>query len=31
MDGVAEFTNGSYRFLPSVFQYSDGVAAIPGL
>lgn len=30
MDGVAEFARGSYRFLPAVFQYSAGVAALPG-
>jgi hypothetical protein len=31
MASVAEFVNGSYRLLPSVFQYSGGVAAIPSL
>jgi hypothetical protein len=30
MAGVSEFTAGAYRFLPSVFQYSAGVAALPG-
>jgi hypothetical protein len=30
MAGVSEFTPGAYRFLPSVFQYSAGVAALPG-
>lgn len=27
---VIEFSAGSYRFIPSVFQYSAGVAALPG-
>lgn len=30
MSTVSEFAPGSYRFLPSVFQYSAGVAALPG-
>jgi hypothetical protein len=30
MSIASEFTPGSYRFLPSVFQYSAGVAALPG-
>jgi hypothetical protein len=30
MTFVSEFTPGSYRFLLSVFQYSGGVAALPG-
>jgi hypothetical protein len=30
MAKVIEFSRGGYRFLPSVFQYSAGVAALPG-
>jgi hypothetical protein len=30
MAQVLEFAPGGYRFLPSVFQYSAGVAALPG-
>lgn len=30
MGTVREFKPGSYQFLPSVFQYSAGVAALPG-
>ena len=30
MSTVSNFTPGGYRFLPSVFQYSAGVAASPG-
>jgi hypothetical protein len=30
MADVLEFSAGGYRFLPSVFQYSAGVAALPG-
>jgi hypothetical protein len=30
MAGVREFSAGGYRFLPSVFQYSAGVASLPG-
>jgi hypothetical protein len=30
MTAVSNFLPGSYRFLPSVFQYSAGVAALPG-
>ena len=30
MSIVSKFTRGSYRFLPSVFQYSAGIAALPG-
>jgi len=30
MSDVIEFTSGSYRFIPSVFQYSAGAAALPG-
>ena len=30
MSDVLEFTPGGYRFVPSVFQYSAGVAALPG-
>jgi hypothetical protein len=27
---TADFTPGGYRFIPAVFQYSGGVAALPG-
>ena len=27
---VSEFSAGNYRFIPSVFQYSAGAAALPG-
>ena len=30
MAGALDFAAGGYRFLPSVFQYSGGVAALPG-
>jgi hypothetical protein len=30
MNAVATFTPGGYRYIPSVFQYSGGVAAEPG-
>ena len=30
MAGAVDFFPGGYRFLPSVFQYSAGVAALPG-
>jgi hypothetical protein len=30
MAGAVDFMPGGYRFLPSVFQYSAGVAALPG-
>lgn len=30
MADVVEFTPGAYRFVPSVFQYSAGAAALPG-
>ena len=30
MSGAVDFSAGGYRFLPSVFQYSGGVAALPG-
>lgn len=30
MSDVIEFAPGGYRFIPSVFQYSGGVAALPG-
>ena len=30
MAGSLDFAAGGYRFLPSVFQYSAGVAALPG-
>lgn len=30
MSDVIEFTAGNYRFIPSVFQYSAGAAALPG-
>jgi len=30
MSNVIEFQPGGYRFVPSVFQYSAGVAALPG-
>lgn len=30
MQNATEFTSGSYRFIPSVFQYSAGVCAMPG-
>ena len=29
MAGAVDFSPGGYRFLPSVFQYSAGVAALP--
>lgn len=30
MSDVIEFAPGGYRFIPSVFQYSGGAAALPG-
>jgi len=30
MNSASEFTAGNYRYLPSVFQYSAGVVALPG-
>lgn len=30
MAAVRDFDSGSYRFIPSVFQYSAGVCAMPG-
>jgi hypothetical protein len=30
MAGAIDFSGGGYRFLPSVFQFSGGVAALPG-
>jgi hypothetical protein len=30
MAGAVDFAAGGYRFLPSVFQYSAGAAALPG-
>jgi hypothetical protein len=30
MAGAVDFSPGGYRFLPSVFQYSAGVTALPG-
>lgn len=30
MAGTAEFAPGNYRFIPAVFQYSGGAAALPG-
>lgn len=30
MDGTREFAAGGYRYSPAVFQYSNGVAALPG-
>ena len=27
---IADFTAGGYRYIPAVFQYSGGVAALPG-
>src|SRR5262245_44527939 len=30
MAGTVDFSTGGYRFLPGVFQYSGGVAALPG-
>ena len=30
MYSVATFKDGGYRYLPSVFQYSAGIAAEPG-
>lgn len=30
MAGVADFTPGGYRYIPAVFQYSSGIAALPG-
>jgi hypothetical protein len=30
MQPAADFTPGGYRFIPAVFQYSGGVAALPG-
>lgn len=30
MASVAEFVPGGYRYIPAVFQYSSGIAAMPG-
>ena len=30
MPPTTNFTPGGYRFIPAVFQYSGGVAALPG-
>lgn len=30
MTAVSEFTPGGYKYIPSVFQYSAGVTALPG-
>jgi hypothetical protein len=30
MDGAADFSPGGYRFIPGVFQYSGGAAALAG-
>ncbi len=30
MSGAVDFSAGGFRFLPSVFQFSAGVAALPG-
>jgi hypothetical protein len=30
MTGTADFAAGGYRFIPAVFQYSGGAAALPG-
>ena len=30
MAGAVEFSAGGYRFIPAVFQYSGGAAALPG-
>ncbi len=30
MAGAADFAAGNYRFIPAVFQYSGGAAAMPG-
>ena len=30
MAGPVDFSAGGYRFIPSVFQYSAGAAALPG-
>jgi hypothetical protein len=30
MDGAVDFSPGGYRFIPGVFQYSGGAAALPG-
>jgi len=30
MNSASEFIAGNYRYLPSVFQYSAGVVALPG-
>ena len=30
MSGTADFPEGGYRYIPGVFQYSAGVAALPG-
>jgi hypothetical protein len=30
MNGTADFAAGNYRFIPAVFQYSSGAAAMPG-
>lgn len=30
MSGIADFPPGGYRYLPALFQYSSGIAAMPG-
>ena len=30
MPSTQSFDSGGYRFIPAVFQYSGGVAALPG-
>lgn len=30
MNGTVDFAEGGYRYIPGVFQYSAGVAALPG-
>ena len=31
MSGAVDFSAGGFRFLPSVFQFSAGVAALPAM
>jgi len=30
MTAVSDFTRGGYKYIPAVFQYSGGIAALPG-
>lgn len=30
MSGIADFPPGGYRYIPALFQYSSGIAAMPG-